>query len=48
MAYRYQWLNDALNDLSLGIGYVYSEFGLAVAQKAEAKIQKDFYKNISV
>ena len=40
MAYRYRWLNDALKDMSLEIGYVFSEFGLAVAQKTEAKIRE--------
>ena len=38
MAYKYKWLSLALEDLSQEIGYVYDEFGLAAARRAEVQI----------
>ena len=38
MAYKYRWLQQALDDMSQQIGYVLSEFGIEAARHAEAKI----------
>ena len=40
MAYKYQWLDPTLDDMSQEIGYVCSEFGVKAARKAEAKIRE--------
>ena len=40
MDYRYYWLSDALDDMSREIGYVYSNFGIGAARKAEIKIRE--------
>lgn len=40
MAYKYRWLDPALDDMSQEIGYVRSEFGVRAARKAEAKIRE--------
>ena len=38
MAYKYRWLQQALDDMSQEIGYVLSEFGIEAARQAEARI----------
>ena len=40
MAYKYKWLDSALDDMSQEIGYVCSEFGVKAARKAGAKIRE--------
>jgi plasmid stabilization system protein ParE len=40
MAYKYRWLEPALDDLSQEIRYVLSEFGLTAARKAEANVRE--------
>lgn len=40
MAYNFQWLDPALDDMSQEIGYVLAEFGLKAARKAEAMIRE--------
>jgi plasmid stabilization system protein ParE len=37
MAYRYRWLDQALDDLGEEIGYVRNKFGKNAARKAESK-----------
>lgn len=39
MAYRYRWLDQALDDLGEEIGYVRNKFGKNAARKAESKIR---------
>ena len=39
MAYRYRWLDQALDDLDEEIGYVRNKFGKNAAWKAESKIR---------
>ena len=39
MAYRYRWLDQALDDLGEEIGYVRNKFGENAARKAESKIR---------
>lgn len=38
MAYKYRWLQQALDDMSKEIGYVLSEFGIEAARHAETRI----------
>ena len=38
MACKYRWLNQALDDMSREIGYVYTMFGVKAAQRAETRI----------
>ena len=38
MACNYRWLDKALDDMSQEIGYVFSQFGVKAAQRAEARI----------
>ena len=40
MVYKYQWLDQALEDLEQEVGYVFYEFGIASARKAEATIHE--------
>lgn len=40
MVYKYRWLDQALDDLEQEIGYVFCEFGVASARKAEATIHE--------
>ena len=40
MAYKYRWLEPALDDLSQETRYVLSEFGLTAARKAEANVRE--------
>lgn len=40
MAYKYRWLQHALEDLAQEIGFVQSEFGDHAARKAEARIHE--------
>lgn len=40
MAYKYRWLQQALEDLAQEIGFVQSEFGDHAARKVEAHIHE--------
>lgn len=40
MVYKYRWLDQALEDLEQEVGYVFYEFGIASARKAEATIHE--------
>lgn len=40
MVYKYRWLDQALDDLEQEVGYVFYEFGVASAHKAEATIHE--------
>ena len=40
MVYKYRWLDQALEDLEQEVGYVFYEFGVASARKAEATIHE--------
>lgn len=40
MVYKYRWLDQALDDLEQEVGYVFYEFGVASARKAEATIHE--------
>lgn len=40
MVYKYRWLDQALEDLEQEVGYVFYEFGIASARKAEAAIHE--------
>ena len=40
MAYKYRWLDQALDDLNKEIGYVIYEFGVKAARKAESTIHE--------
>lgn len=44
MVYKYRWLDQALDDLEQEIGYVFYEFGLKSARKAEATINERITK----
>ena len=40
MAYKYRWLDEALNDMAHEIEYVRNEFGLNAARKLEKKVHE--------
>lgn len=40
MVCKYRWLDQALDDLEQEVGYVFYEFGVASARKAEATIHE--------
>ena len=40
MVYKYRWLDQALADLEQEVGYVFHEFGVKAARKAEAIVHE--------